>query len=66
MIKKVLPVVLGALGGYLYYHFIGCTQGSCPIQGNPYLSTGYGALLGSIFIMPEKKKAASAESERGK
>lgn len=46
---KATPVVLGAAGGYLFYRFVGCKTGSCPITGSPWLSTIYGALLGFLF-----------------
>jgi len=46
--KYFLPLVLGVVGGYLYYTFIGC-NGSCPISGNPYVSTAYGGLIGAII-----------------
>lgn len=46
--KRILPVALGALGGYLYYHFIGCDRG-CAITGNPWSSTMYGAVIGLIL-----------------
>ncbi len=36
---KATPVVLGAAGGYLFYRFVGCKTGSCPITGSPWLST---------------------------
>lgn len=47
-IKLFLPVVLGALGGYLYYTFIGC-NGSCLITGSPINSTLYGSLIGLVL-----------------
>ncbi|MDB5273261.1 MAG: hypothetical protein JWO58_1628 [Chitinophagaceae bacterium] len=25
----ILGVFIGAIGGYLYYHFIGCASGTC-------------------------------------
>jgi hypothetical protein len=53
--KKIFPIVVGAGLGYAYYHFIGCNNG-CPIQSNPYMSMGYGALMGSAFALPFKKK----------
>jgi len=43
-----LPVLLGALGGFLYYKFVGC-NGSCAITGNPVNSTLYGSLIGLIL-----------------
>lgn len=46
--KRILPVALGALGGYLYYYFIGCNKG-CAITGNPWSSTLYGAFIGLII-----------------
>jgi Family of unknown function (DUF6132) len=48
--KMLLPVFLGGTVGYLYYHFIGCVSGHCPITGNPYISTGYGAAIGMLFV----------------
>jgi hypothetical protein len=47
-IKLFLPLVFGALGGFLYYHFIGC-NGSCAITGSPVDSTLYGSLMGLIL-----------------
>ena len=47
-IKLFLPVLLGALGGFLYYTFVGC-NGSCAITGSPVNSTLYGSLIGLIL-----------------
>ena len=47
-IKLFLPMALGALGGFLYYNFIGC-NGSCTITGSPINSTLYGSLMGLIL-----------------
>ncbi len=60
---RFLPILIGGILGYAYYYFIGCRTGSCPIQGNPYLSTMYGALLGAIFIIPGKKKKDAKSTE---
>ncbi len=50
-LTKVLFVVVGAVAGYAYYHFIGCATGTCPITGNPYVSTMYGGLMGFTLGM---------------
>ena len=47
-LKLFLPVLLGALGGYLYYNFVGC-NGSCAITGSPVNSTLYGSLIGLVL-----------------
>jgi len=47
--KNILPVLIGAAGGYLYYYFIGCNKG-CAITGNPFISTAYGAFAGFLFV----------------
>jgi hypothetical protein len=46
----LVGIALGALGGYLYYAYIGCSSGSCPITSRPLNSTLYGALLGGLFV----------------
>jgi hypothetical protein len=46
----VSPVLIGGAAGYLYYRFVGCKTGLCPITRNPWVSTLYGALLGALWI----------------
>ncbi len=43
-------IVLGAIGGYAYYYYIGCTAGTCPITSKPLNSTLYGALMGALLF----------------
>ena len=38
----------GAVGGFLYWKFIGCTSGTCFIKSVWYMSTLYGILLGYV------------------
>ena len=52
---RVALLVVGAAAGYSYYHFIGCASGTCPITGNPYVSTLYGGLMG--FLLGGVKKS---------
>lgn len=42
--------VAGAMAGYAYYYWIGCTTGSCPITSRPLNSTLYGALMGGLLV----------------
>jgi hypothetical protein len=53
---KIGLIVLGAMLGYGYYYFIGCRSGVCPITSNPWVSTGYGALLGLVLTIGKSKK----------
>jgi hypothetical protein len=39
----------GGIAGYLYYHFIGCSSGTCPLTSNPYMSVGIGSLMGYLL-----------------
>lgn len=54
--KRILPIAVGATGGYLYYYFVGCVNGTCTITSNPWLSTAYGALIGLVFTSWRPKK----------
>ena len=45
----LIGIVLGGLGGYLYYHFIGCDSGTCAITSKPLNSTIYGMVLGGLL-----------------
>ncbi|HEY9343432.1 MAG TPA: DUF6132 family protein [Hanamia sp.] len=52
----IIGVFVGALAGYLYYHFIGCNSGTCAITSKPLNSTLYGALMGGLFLNIFKKE----------
>ena len=60
---NITLVLVGALGGFLYYKFIGCYSGTCPITGNPVISTLYGAAIGFVFtnFKSDKKKKEKNE-----
>lgn len=51
-IKKNLFVIIssiaGAIGGFLYWRYIGCLSGTCVIKSVWYMSTLYGTALGWI------------------
>jgi hypothetical protein len=47
-IGGLIGIVVGAIAGYLYYYYIGCRSGSCPINSNPWVSTLWGALIGYL------------------
>lgn len=54
---KIMGITIGAIGGYAYYHFVGCASGTCTITSNPYIAVAYGAILGYLlFDMFKKKK----------
>lgn len=59
-LKLGVFVALGALGGFAYYAFIGCANGTCPITSNPYISTGYGALIGAVLCWERKQNSSQA------
>ena len=45
-----IGVIVGAILGYAYYHFVGCASGTCMITSKPINSTLYGGLIGGLFF----------------
>jgi hypothetical protein len=59
---------VGAAGGYLYYAWVGCSSGGCPLTSNPLVTTGVGAALGLSMGWPEgrePKAGGSADTGTG-
>jgi len=55
-ILKITGILAGGIVGFVYYHFVGCASGTCPITSNPYISIVYGALMGYLLLGMFKKK----------
>jgi len=55
-ILKIIGIPVGSIAGYLYYHFVGCASGTCPITSNPYITVVYGAILGYLLFDMFRKK----------
>lgn len=65
-IKNIIGIVLGLVGGFIYYRTIGCSSGACPITSNPWLTITWGGLAGYLLadmIPLKKKKEAPGEPE---
>ncbi len=62
--RRLLYVLIGATAGYLYYVFIGCASGTCPITSNPYLSTAYGAGMGLLLGWSTNNKAKGGQENQ--
>ena len=62
----IIGVIAGAIGGYLYYHFVGCNSGTCAITSKPINSTLYGAFMGGLFanIFKKEKKQLQNNDKR--
>jgi len=52
----LIGILVGAIGGYAYYHFVGCANGTCAITSKPLNSTLYGAMMGGLLFNSFKKE----------
>jgi uncharacterized membrane protein YeaQ/YmgE (transglycosylase-associated protein family) len=59
----IIGIIVGAIVGYLYYHFVGCSSGTCAITSKPINSTLYGALLGGLLLNTLKKDKEKSKTE---
>lgn len=63
--RMILFISLGAVAGYSYYYFIGCSTNSCAITSNPYISSGYGMMVGLLMSFDSKKKKTKTDEGKG-
>jgi len=57
----LIGILVGAIGGYAYYHFVGCASGTCAITSKPLNSTLYGAMMGGLLLNMFQKEKSKAE-----
>lgn len=48
-------IAVGAIGGYLYWRFVGCSTGTCPITSSPVNSSIWGAAMGGLLLSSFKQ-----------
>ena len=62
---SVIGLVIGIVGGYIYYLKVGCVDGTCAITSNPWLSMLWGGILGYLlFDIFNKKKVKKTDGEK--
>ena len=49
IVRLIIVVVAGGPAKYGVYSFIGCSSGTCPITTNPWISTSFGMVFGSLL-----------------
>lgn len=65
--KNILTItgaVVGAIAGFFYWKFIGCSNGTCYIQSNPVRMTLYGASLGGLILNLFQPKTNQQQYEK--
>jgi len=53
--RDLIGITLGAVAGFLYWKFVGCSSGTCMITSKPINSTLYGAVMGFLVAGVFKK-----------
>ncbi|MFC2096665.1 DUF6132 family protein [Bacteroidota bacterium] len=62
----LLLVIPGIIAGFLYWKYVGCTSGTCPITSNWHSTVLFGGLIGffagdSIDDIQKKRKENNTE-----
>jgi hypothetical protein len=63
MMKKWVMLLFGGVAGsglgFVYWYYVGCVSGTCPITSSPVNSTLYGFVLGvltvNLFLAPKNE-----------
>ena len=58
----VIGILIGAIGGYAYYHYVGCASGTCAITSKPLNSTLYRAIMGGLLFNIFKNDKTKADN----
>lgn len=65
---RIVGILVGSLGGNLYYYYVGCVSGTCPITSRPHTMIIYGGLIGyfifELFSGGNKPKKVEGLSDK--
>jgi hypothetical protein len=45
----LIGISVGFVGGFLYWKFVGCATGTCPLSSNWMIMLAYGGLTGGLI-----------------
>lgn len=62
-ILALIGMVIGAIGGYIYYSQVGCVSGTCAITSNPWMSAAWGGAFGYLIFDMFNKKEPPKENQ---
>ncbi len=62
--RPFISVIIGGGAGFIYYYFLGCTSGTCPITSTPFGSIITGSLLG--YLLGGSARAGSVSNKNEK
>jgi hypothetical protein len=66
LVILISSIALGLLAGFMYWKFVGCTSGTCPLTSNWYSSTLFGGVFGYLIgdsFLPKKKTDVPASEK---
>lgn len=63
---EIAGLAAGALAGWCYWYFVGCSSGQCLITSKPLNSTVYGAIMGMLGFSIFKKAPKKYEETKSK
>jgi len=49
VLRILIGALVGAVLGFGWYKLVGCSTGTCPLTGNPVVSTLYGMAVGALI-----------------
>ena len=61
--QYILGIAIGGIAGFLYWRFVGCNSGTCPITSTWHNTTLYGMLMGILIASPSKKRQEKQDIE---
>ena len=68
-IITIAGLIIGGIAGWLYWKYVGCATGTCPITSRPLSSTIYGAVIGALLfhgMAPVKKTTDKTKQQTEK
>jgi hypothetical protein len=45
----IIGLGVGVIGGFLYWKFVGCSSGTCPLTSSWKIMLVYGGIMGSLL-----------------
>lgn len=56
LVRMIIGAIAGSIVGMLYWNYVGCNNGTCPLTNTPFKTIAFFTIMGAVFTRKNSNK----------